>query len=157
MSFRTPPSISFMFMLLVPLLAPAAHAQQSAPATLHIDWPVEGSTISLGKTSSQTIGVVASSNFLLKPAGQCGSEPRCGHIHLKIDPEGDTCNQPGKPYNSMNSDFGGPLVAAHFGHCQSPAASHVIGILLADDHHQPVLVDGKPVTALVRVHTTTTP
>ena len=27
----------------------------------------------------------------------------------------------------------------------------VIGVLLADDRHQPVLVGGKPVTALVRV------
>ena len=42
---------------------------------------------------------------------------------------------------------------ARFGHCTSPAAHHVIGVLLADDNHKPVLVDGKPVTALVPVIT----
>ena len=93
------------------------------------------------------------SNFKLMPAGQCGSDTRCGHLHMKIDPDGDQCNQPGKPYNSMNSDFGGDLIKADFGACQSPKGEHVIGVLLADDRHQPVLVGGKPVTALVRVTT----
>jgi hypothetical protein len=72
---------------------------------------------------------------------------------MKIDPAGDTCNIPGKPYNSMNSDFGGDLIKARFGHCPEAAGKHVIGVLLADQHHQPILVDGKPVTALVSVTT----
>jgi hypothetical protein len=93
------------------------------------------------------------SNFALRPAGQCGSEPRCGHIHLKLDPDGGSCNIPGRPYNSMNSDFGGNLISAQFGHCPSATGEHVIGILLADQHHRPVLVNGQPVTALVRVTT----
>ncbi|MNW19741.1 hypothetical protein D3C71_2198630 [compost metagenome] len=54
----------------------------------------------------------------------------------------------------MNSDFGGPLIKAHFGACGVATGEHVIGVLLADDRHQPVLVDGKPVTATVRVRTT---
>jgi hypothetical protein len=72
---------------------------------------------------------------------------------MKIDPAGDTCNIPGKPYNSMNSDFGGNLIEARFGHCPNPAGQHVIGILLADDHHRPMLVNGQPVTARVTVTT----
>ena len=72
---------------------------------------------------------------------------------MKIDPKGDSCNIPGKPYNSMNSDFGGNLIKARFGHCPDALGPHVIGILLADDHHKPIIVDGKPVTALVTVTT----
>jgi hypothetical protein len=72
---------------------------------------------------------------------------------MKIDPKGDSCNIPGRPYNSMNSDFGGDLIKARFGHCPQALGAHVIGILLADDDHKPILVDGKPVTALVRVTT----
>ena len=82
---------------------------------------------------------------------QHGGDPRCGHVHMKIDPQGDSCNLPGLPANSMNSDFGGPLIKANFGACPSPTGEHVIGVLLANDQHKPVLVDGKPVTALVKV------
>lgn len=134
------------------LTGPAA--AQSEPATLEIVWPPAQATVALGTDPERAIGVVVRSNFKLLPAGQCGSDRRCGHIHLKIDPQGDNCNLPGRPYNSMNSDFGGPLVKAHFGACAVASGAHVIGVLLADDRHQPVLVDGKPVTATVQVHTT---
>ena len=132
---------------------PLAAAAQDAP-TLRITWPAEGATVPLGPdAASRTIGVVVDSNFKLKPAGQCGNDPRCGHVHMKIDPDGDTCNLPERPYNSMNSDFGGPLIKANFGACATPTGEHVIGVLLANDQHQPVLVNGKPVTALVKVTT----
>jgi hypothetical protein len=72
---------------------------------------------------------------------------------MKIDPEAESCNIPGRPYNSMNSDVGGDLIKARFGHCPERRGTHVIGILLADDHHRPILVGGKPVTALVTVRT----
>ncbi|MBS7780077.1 hypothetical protein KHY18_18905 [Acidovorax sp. CCYZU-2555] len=121
---------------------------------MQIVWPPAGATVPLGTDPERAIGVLVHSNFKLLPAGQCGSDKRCGHIHMKIDPQGDTCNLPGRPYNSMNSDFGGPLVKAHFGACTVATGEHVIGVLLADDHHQPVLVDGKPVTATVSVRTT---
>lgn len=39
-------------------------------------------------------------------------------------------------------------------HCPSATGEHVIGILLADDTHQPMLIEGKPVTALIKVTTT---
>lgn len=133
-------------------LGGAAACAEDTPA-LHIVWPPEGAGIPLGQDALRTIGVVVRSNFKLMPAGQCGDDRRCGHIHMKIDPQGDTCNLPGKPYNSMNSDFGGPLVQANFGACATPTGDHVIGVLLADDHHKPVLVNGKPVTALVNVNT----
>lgn len=122
-------------------------------ARLEIVWPTEGMVVPLGGDPQRAIGVVVGSNFALRPAGQCGSEPRCGHIHIKIDPDGDSCNIPGRPYNSMNSDFGGDLISARFGHCPIATGQHVIGILLADEHHRPVLVNGRPVTALVRVTT----
>lgn len=120
--------------------------------TLRILWPKDQSEVTLGDDPERAIGLVVQSNFILRAAGQCGGEPRCGHIHLKIDPTGDTCNIPGRPYNSMNSDIGGDLIKARLGHCPSPTGKHVIGVLLADDHHQPVLVDGKPVVALVTVN-----
>ena len=121
--------------------------------TLDIVWPQPGSIIELGDDPEQAIGIVVESNFALLPAGQCGDNAQCGHIHMKIDPEGESCNIPGRAYNSMNSDFGGDLVKARFGHCPSPEGEHVIGVLLADDHHQPILVDGQPITALVTVTT----
>ena len=132
------------------LLSLAAQAQDR-PA-LEIVWPKAGSVIELGNDPEKAIGVVVRGNFALLPAGQCDNH-RCGHVHMKIDPAGDTCNIPGKPYNSMNSDFGGDLIKARFGHCPHAVGKHVIGVLLADDRHQPILVDGKPVTALVTVTT----
>ena len=110
--------------------------------------------IELGSDAEMAIGVVVKSNFALVPAGQCTGNDMCGHIHMKIDPEGDTCNIPGRTYNSMNSDFGGDLIEARFGHCPNPQGTHVIGILLADQDHNPIIVDGKPITALVTVTTT---
>ena len=132
-------------------------AQALDQPALEIVWPKPGSVIELGADQEKAIGVVVGSNFTLLPAGQCGDNRRCGHLHMKIDPAGNTCNIPGKPYNSMNSDFGGDLIKAHFGHCPEVAGKHVIGVLLADDHHKPILVDGKPVTALVTVTTTLGP
>lgn len=129
----------------------AANAGESP--TLEIVWPKVGDVIELGSDPERAIGVVVKSNFKLLAAGQCGGNDQCGHVHMKIDPAGETCNIPGRTYNSMNSDFGGDLIKARFGHCPSPTGRHVIGILLANDHHQPVLVDGKPVTALVEVTT----
>ncbi|WP_394885696.1 hypothetical protein ACG873_01250 (plasmid) [Mesorhizobium sp. AaZ16] len=129
----------------------------SAPAqdrpTLEIVWPKGGSVIELGNDSEKAIGVVVRSNFTLLPTGECGDNRQCGHVHMKIDPNGDACNIPGKPYNSMNSDVGGDVIKARFGHCPDAAGKHVIGVLLADDHHQPILVDGQPVTAVVTVTT----
>lgn len=130
-----------------------AQAQAQEAPRLDIVWPKPGAVIELGDDPEAAIGVIARSTFELLPAGQCGENPRCGHLHMKIDPEGDSCNIPGRPYNSMNSDFGGDLIKARFGHCPNPTGRHVIGILLADDRHQPILVDGKPVTALVEVTT----
>ena len=134
-------------------LLPLAPAQAQDRPTLEIVWPKAGSVIELGDDSEKGIGVVVRSNFTLFAAGKCGDNRNCGHVHMKIDPSGNTCNIPGKPYNSMNSDFGGTLIKARFGHCPDPAGKHMIGVLLADDHHQPILVDGKPVTAQVTVTT----
>jgi hypothetical protein len=127
------------------------HAQDRP--TLAIVWPHAGAVIELGSDPEKAIGVVVKSNFALLPAGRCGENRQCGHVHMKIDPDGNSCNIPGLTYNSMNSDFGGGLIKARFGHCPDPLGTHVIGILLADDHHRPILVDGKPVTALVTVTT----
>ena len=135
------------------LALPTGLAYAEDRPSLEIVWPQPGSAVDLGNDPEKAIGVVVKSNFALLPAGQCGANRQCGHVHLKIDPDGDTCNIPGKPSNSMNSDFGGDLIKARFGHCPKAAGQHVIGVLLADDHHRPVLVDGKPVTALVTVTT----
>lgn len=134
------------------LFHPVVVGATDAPS-LEMVWPLPNSTIQLGTDPEKAIGVLVKSNFALLPAGRCGTNTRCGHIHMKIDPDGDTCNIPGRAYNSMNSDFGGDLIKANFGHCQNPEGQHVIGVLLADDNHKPVLVEGKPVTALVPVIT----
>lgn len=144
--------IPYAFLFVAACGASTALAQQPAPS-LEIVWPPEGAVVHLGTDPERAIGVVVRSSYKLRAAGQCGGEPDCGHIHMKIDPDGDTCNLPGRPYNSMNSDFGGDLVKARFGACPSPAGEHVIGILLADDQHRPILVDGRPVTRLVKVTT----
>ena len=124
---------------------------------LQILWPKDETEIVLGDDPERVVGVVVSSNYTLRPAGQCGGQPLCGHLHLKINPADDSCNIPGRSYNSMNSDIGGELIKARFGHCKLPIGTHVIGILLADDQHKPVLSGGKPVTALVRVTTKEVP
>jgi hypothetical protein len=133
----------------VALSIPTAHA--AAVPTLEIVWPTAGATVELGTDPERAIGVIVKSNFALVPAGDCGANSECGHVHMKIDPQGDTCNIPGKPYNSMNSDFGGDLIKARPGHCPDPTGVHVIGVLLADQNHQPILVDGQPITAVVTV------
>ena len=135
------------------LLATAMPALAQDKPSLEIVWPPANAVITLGDDIDKSFGVVVKSNFRLLAAGQCGDDDQCGHVHMKIDPRGNTCNIPGRPYNSMNSDVGGDLIKARFGHCPSPDGIHVIGILLANDHHKPVLVDGKPVTALVTVKT----
>ena len=138
-------------LVIVPALFGNLPAAAEEPPRLEIVWPTEGMVVPLGTDLERAIGVVVQSNFALRPAGQCGSEPRCGHIHMKLDPDGDSCNIPGRPYNSMNSDFGGDLISARFGHCPTATGQHVIGVLLADDNHRPILVSGQPVTAEVRV------
>lgn len=145
--------IRFAFLLAAAFWASASLAQPPDEPTLQFVWPPEGAVIQLGTDPERAIGVVVQSNYALRAAGQCGGDARCGHIHMRIDPEGDSCNLPGRPYNSMNSDFGGELVKARFGACPSPTGRHVIGILLADDHHQPILVDGKPLLRYVTVTT----
>ncbi|KFC67584.1 hypothetical protein FG93_03897 [Bosea sp. LC85] len=144
-------SVLKISLALMALSLSAAQAQERP--MLEIVWPKAGIIINLGDDPEKAIGVVVKSNFALRPAGQCGESRQCGHVHMKIDPDGDTCNIPGRPYNSMNSDFGGELIKARFGHCPVSTGTHVVGILLADDHHRPILVDGKPVTALVTVTT----
>jgi len=142
------PSLLAAFLVAISTCA----AAQDAP-TLEIVWPPEGAVIALGNDAEAAVGVVVRSNFVLRAAGQCGDTPRCGHIHMKIDPAGDSCNIPGRPYNSMNSDTGGDLIKARFGHCPTAVGVHEIGVLLADDHHHPVLVNGRPVLRVVKVTT----
>ncbi|WP_207480944.1 hypothetical protein [Arenibaculum pallidiluteum] len=139
--------------LALPALLAISPARAGDLPSLTVSWPKDGTEVILGDDPERAIGVVVKSSFALKPAGQCGTDLQCGHLHLKIDPQGDSCNIPGRPYNSMNSDLGGEVIKARFGHCGTATGPHVIGILLADDQHRPVLVDGKPVTALVRVVT----
>ena len=139
------------------MIVTGGHAWAQEQPTLQILWPKDGTEVVLGDDPERSIGVVASSNYTLRPAGQCGGQPRCGHLHLKIDPASDNCNIPGRPYNSMNSDIGGDLIKARFGHCKTPTGIHVIGILLADDQHKPVLSGGNPITALVKITTKEVP
>ena len=119
--------VAFLLAFTVPI-SPIVFAQRSESIAqdkpmLEIVWPGAQSLIVLGEDPDRSIGVVVRSNFKLLAAGQCGDDKRCGHVHMKIDPDGDTCNIPGRAYNSMNSDFGGDLIKARFGHCASTADS----------------------------------
>jgi hypothetical protein len=142
---------TFRSILAASLIAISTCAAAQGAPSLDIVWPPEGAVVQLGSDAEAAVGVVVKSNFVLRPAGQCGDTPRCGHIHMKIDPAGDSCNIPGRPYNSMNSDTGGDLIKARFGHCPTATGVHEIGVLLADDRHKPVLVDGRPVVGVVKV------
>jgi len=143
------PMLATLAVLLTTFAAGDAGAQ--APA-LSITSPTPGAAVMLGDDPEKTVDVVvAVSGFRLRAAGQCEGEAHCGHLHLRIDPQGASCNIPGRAYNSMNSDFGGEVVKAHFSYCPSAAGPHVIGVLLANDDHTPVIVDGRPVTAAVSV------
>jgi hypothetical protein len=73
----------------------------------------------------------------LRPAGTCGSDPDCGHVHLLID--GTACNAPGAPYNVQSA--GSPIgddryeVNALFKWCQMATGSHTVRITLQKDDH----------------------
>ena len=69
----------------------SAALAEDAPS-LRIVWPVDGMTVPLGSDIEGVIGVVVESNFRLAPAGSCGDDPRCGHVHMRIDPQSDDCN-----------------------------------------------------------------
>ena len=83
------------------LLTTAISAVAQDKPNLEIVWPKANSVIALGDDPEKSIGVVVRSNFKLLAAGQCGDDKRCGHVHMNIDPDGDTCNIPGRPYNSI--------------------------------------------------------
>jgi hypothetical protein len=137
-----------------PVSAGPPDGANSGIPSLFIASPSPNRSVKLGDDTEKSVKVVVvASNFVIRPAGQCGANQNCGHLHLKIDPTGDTCNIPGRNYNSMNSDTGTDVVMAHFAHCPNPSGLHTIGILLAHDNHTPVIVEGKPVTAAVSINT----
>ena len=79
-------------LLTVIITLSGAPAQADEPARLSILWPPNGAVLPLSDAPDQPIGVVVNSNFVLKPAESCGGDLRCGHVHLRIDPEGTSCN-----------------------------------------------------------------
>ena len=114
--------------------------------------PAASATVALGDDVGKTIVVkIAVTNFTIRPVGHCGDTPNCGHVHLKIDHPSDVCNAPKSAGNSTNADTGGNTIEAHFGFCPTPGGQHTIVVALAKDDHSFVLVDGKPVSALVTV------
>ena len=123
------------------LLTTAISAVAQDKPTLEIVWPKANSVIALGDDPEKSIGVVVRSNFKLLAAGQCGDDKRCGHVHMKIDPDGDTCNIPGRPYNSMNSDFGGDLIKARFGHCPSPIGINIAKRMVGTSQRRAEILD----------------
>lgn len=138
--------------VLILLLGLSAAAPATEPPRLRILSPAEDAEVVLGPGPEGSVAVrVEASGFLLRAVGACGGARNCGHLHLKVDFEGDSCNAPGRPYNSRNSDTGGDTILAHLGHCPVPTGRHRIGILLANDDHSTVLVEGRPVIATVTV------
>jgi hypothetical protein len=132
-----------------------ARAQSVAAAevpAISIVSPAAGATVALGDDAGKTVVVkIAVTNFTIRPVGQCAGAPNCGHVHLKIDHPSDACNAPNSGGNSTNAAAGGNTIEAHFGFCPTPSGQHVIAVALAKDDHSFVLVDGKPVSAVVAV------
>jgi hypothetical protein len=134
------------------LLSTGAAAAAGGAPTIAIAIPGDGATVSLGTDPEKSVEIALTvANFTIKPQGQCGGVADCGHIHLKIDPVDDSCNAPGSMGNSTNAATGTTRIKANFGYCPTPQGRHVVGVLLAHDDHSPVLVEGKPVTAVVAV------
>jgi hypothetical protein len=119
--------------------------------------PTAGSTVSLGSDMKVTVAITAN-DFALKGMGECKGEERCGAAHLQID--GDTCNQPGKPYNNVlgDGDLGQDFVMeALFAHCPANlrAGSHLLTVSLHDDSGRLVIGEGaEPARATISIVTT---
>lgn len=129
-----------------------ADAAAAPPPTIEIAAPGDGAAVTLGGDAQRSVELeVRVGNFTLKPQGQCAGAADCGHVHLKIDPAGDSCNAPGSKGNSTNAATGTNRIRANFGFCPTPEGRHIIGVGLAHDDHSPVLVEGKPVTAFIVV------
>ena len=126
-------------------------AASEAP-TIAIVSPAPGSAVALGDDAGKSVAVkIAVTNFTIRPVGQCAGIANCGHVHLKIDHPSDACNAPNSGGNSTNGDTGGDSIVAYFGFCPTPRGEHVVVVALAKDDHSFFLVDGKPVTAIVKV------
>src|SRR5690242_3991571 len=99
---------------LVLLLSAGTAAAGDAPS-IAIATPGDGATVSLGADPQKSVELaVTVANFTIKPQGQCGGATDCGHIHLKIDPAGDSCNAPGSQGNSTNAATGTNRIKANF-------------------------------------------
>ncbi len=72
-----------------------ADAAAVPPATIEIAAPGDGAAVTLGGDAQRSVELeVRVGNFTLKPQGQCAGAADCGHVRLKIDPAGDSCNAP---------------------------------------------------------------
>lgn len=68
---------------------------------LRIVSPTAGETVTMG-TDMKVAIVISANDFAIKSPTDCGTDVRCGVVHVNID--GDACNQPGKPYNNVLAD-----------------------------------------------------
>lgn len=100
--------------------------------------PDDGSQIRLSSDLRLTL-VISAEGVTLEPLGACGGAAGCAVAALNID--GDACNEPGKPYNSvldagsLGHDF---YIDAHFDRCPAArrAGRHEITISLRRDGHE---------------------
>jgi hypothetical protein len=119
--------------------------------------PQAGSTVSLGSDMKVKVAITAN-DFVLKAMGECKGDDRCGAAYLQID--GDSCNQPGKPYNNVlgDGDLGQDfLMEALFEHCpaNARAGAHLLTVSLHDDAGRIVFGEGAvPARATVSIVTT---
>jgi hypothetical protein len=70
---------------------------------LRILTPPAGEVVSLGSDMKVRF-TISANDFQLKAPGECNGEADCGQAWLNID--GNTCNQPGMPYNAVLGDGG---------------------------------------------------
>ena len=124
-------------------------------ATVTIVTPTANSTVTRDGQGNLPV-TFALTNFTLRDPGQCGSLANCGHIHLRIDGTGSTCNSPfteGGGYNNQISS--GTTAQARFNFCTAPATptgTHTITLQLHDDMHNPVVdSSGQQIQAQVAV------
>ncbi len=130
----------------------AAFANADGIPEIRIIGLENNAVVTLADNPQRTLDIAfVTDSFIVRPYGTCEGVLHCGHVHVQIDPEDTSCNYPGKPGNNTNAATGGDKITAIFALCPAPTGPHTLLLSLANDDHSPVLVNGKPVTAKVRV------
>jgi hypothetical protein len=112
----------------------SVQVQATGTPAVRILSPFDGSIIEHASDADKTVPVKFDvTDLRLAPAGTCGKDPACGHVHLLVD--GASCNAAGEHYN--NSGTASPL-SAKVARCLSATGRHTLTVQLHRDDHSPL-------------------